>query len=397
MYNHMKREHFLTLDSFRGLCACIVALSHFNGNSIFLKSSLFDRGDIYVDFFFVLSGFVIFANYSDRLQSGYSIVKFTFLRFGRLWPLHFAVLMAFIGIDVLQYVVHIDGAALYAPFSAPGEGIKEIFANIFLVHSLHTIDTLAFNGPSWSISTEFYTYILFAVLLCYTGRFYRIAIFVLAALSVTGLFFFHGELYAKLDYGFLRCVYGFGCGALTYEAYRFYEERISQRLQRKVLPHILEAALITGAIIYVGWFSYGTSSLAAPLLFSIIILLFAFESGFISRVLKLKPLIFIGTLSYSIYMIHIFISGKFFSLPIRLLENRLGWQISFEQEGIVYFGMDKISGTMLEILYLATVIGCSWISYKLIENPCRLLSRRIVSNGWSLRRPQIQASGAPTQ
>lgn len=393
----MKRDHFLTLDSFRGLCACIVALSHFNGNSIFLKSTLFDRGDIYVDFFFVLSGFVIFANYRDRLQSGYSITKFIFLRFGRLWPLHFVVLMAFIGIDLLQYVIHIDGAALYAPFSAPGEGLKEIFANIFLVHSLHTIDTLAFNGPSWSISTEFYTYILFAVLLCYTGRFYRIAIFVLATISVAGLFFFHGELYSKLDYGFLRCVYGFGCGALTYEAYRFYEERINRKLQRRILPDILETALTAGVIIYIGWFSYGTSSLAAPPLFSILILLFAFEAGFISRVLKLKPLIFIGTLSYSIYMIHLFISGKFFALPIRLLENRLGWQISFQQNGITYFGIDKASGTMLEIFYLATVIGCSWISYKLIENPCRLLSRKIVNGGWPQHRQQTQISEISTQ
>ena len=133
------KKKYVVLDSFRGICACIVAMSHFNANSIIYNSPLLDRGSIYVDFFFVLSGFVIFANYKERLQNGYSLVKFSFLRLGRLYPLHFAVMMAFISVDILQMIFNFGNTALYAPFSAPGESFGDIAAMLLLVHSLHTI------------------------------------------------------------------------------------------------------------------------------------------------------------------------------------------------------------------------------------------------------------------
>ena len=86
MTDSVTRKHYLVLDSFWGICACLVAVSHFGANSIVAGSSLLDRGGIYVDFFFVLSGFVIFSNYRDRLRDGYSLSRFMFLRFARLYP-----------------------------------------------------------------------------------------------------------------------------------------------------------------------------------------------------------------------------------------------------------------------------------------------------------------------
>jgi len=151
------KKYFTVLDSFRGICACIVALSHFNANSFINGSTLLDRGSPYVDFFFVLSGFIIFANYEDKLKQGTQIRDFIWLRLGRLYPLHFAVLLAFILVDVLQIVFDFGQSAVYAPFSAPGETPQAILAMLFLAHSLGLTDILAFNGPSWSISVEFYT------------------------------------------------------------------------------------------------------------------------------------------------------------------------------------------------------------------------------------------------
>ncbi len=372
------KQHYQVLDSFRGICACIVAFSHFNANSIIYGSSLLDRGAPYVDFFFVLSGFVIFANYSDRMTSGYSIKNFILLRFGRLYPLHFFVLMGFVSIEVLQLFLHVDQAALYAPFSSPGEGLGDIIAILFLVHSLNVSENLAFNGPSWSISVEFYTYILFAFIMAYAGRYYKIIIVVMAIVSAVLLYFLYGELYAKLNYGFLRCVYGFSCGALTWIIYQNIYKKTLPLFKDRIRAHIIEILLLSTVIIYILYFSFNTLSFIAPVLFSLVVFVFAFEGGAISKLLKAKFFLFLGMLSYSIYMVHLFISGKFFALPIRLLENRMNFKITVDVDGTLLYGTNLLYGTLLEVFYLFIVILCSFISYKIIEEPFRDWSKRIV-------------------
>ncbi len=370
------KQHYQTLDSFRGICACLVALSHFNANSIFRDSAIFDRGSIYVDFFFVLSGFVIFANYAERLRNGFSLAEFTFLRFGRVYPLHFFVLMAFIMLDVLQMFVHVGGAALYEPFSAPGEGLKDIVANLLLVHSLGISEHHAFNGPSWSISTEFYTYILFGLLLCYVPKYQNFLIAATGLCAAIIVYKMHGELYAKLDYGFFRCVYGFACGALVWEIFSRLRAGAGFNELSSRAKDLLEILLIAGCITYIQFFSGGALSMLAPLVFAIMIYVFAFEGGIVSRFLKNKFFLLLGTLSYSIYMIHIFISGKFFELPVRLLESKMGWSLTVTQDDLKYYGLSQMSGTLWEIFYLAVVIACSFISYKIIEEPFRKWSKQ---------------------
>ncbi len=375
----MMKQYYMTLDSFRGLCACFVALSHFNAVSIFERTSILSQAAIYVDFFFVLSGFVIFSNYGDRLRSGYGIWKFMVLRFGRLYPLHFCVLMAFVGADLLQMVLPVGGLALYKPFSAPGESAGDIVANLFLVHSLNVSKNLAFNGPSWSISVEFYTYIVFALILALSGKHYRSVIFAMGMASAVALYFLTGELYAKLDYGFFRCIYGFAAGALIYELYSGTQSRFLPFIQKWKIVNLTEIVILAATVIYIAFFSQGPLSMAAPVVFSLVVFVFAFEGGIISRFLKFRPLVFLGTLSYSIYMIHMFISGKFFALPARLVESGLGFKIATLGEGgFPVFGANLLTGTLWEIFYLLVVIGFSFMSYKIIEEPCRNWTKKFV-------------------
>jgi peptidoglycan/LPS O-acetylase OafA/YrhL len=370
-------NHFWALDSFRGLCACFVALSHFHANSFFYGSPVLDRGGIYVDFFFVLSGFVIFANYSEKLKENFGIGKFVFLRLGRLYPLHFVMFLTFIILELVQVFVSADMGAIYPPFQGPGESIEAMAANVFLVHSLGILDRFAFNGPSWSISVEFFAYILFAFILVYTKRYsnYIIGICLFASLSI--LFIYHGHLYAKLDYGFFRCVYGFSFGVFVWEIYNKIGHKFRPIIQNNATANLCEIGLLILTVLYIQFFSYGTTSFLAPLIFSFVVFLFAFEGGVCSRILKNKLFLLLGTLSYSIYMTHVFIAGKFFALPIRLLENRMGWDISTTIEGETVYGTTILLGTYLELFYLFTVVCCSYISFKLIEDPCRKLSKRI--------------------
>ncbi|HPQ50129.1 MAG: acyltransferase [Alphaproteobacteria bacterium] len=371
-------RYFNALDSFRGICALIVAMSHFNGNSIFDGSPLFDRGSVYVDFFFVLSGFVIFSSYGQRLVEGYSLRKFIWLRFWRLYPLHISVFLAFVIVDLFQMLVHVDGAALYAPFSAPGESVDVIVANVFLVQSLHVVDHVAFNGPSWSISAEFYTYILFGLVLFFSPRFYRIILVTMAISFAVIVYTYHGNLFAKLDFGYFRCVYGFMCGVFAYEVF----SRLvcwGETLPKRIFD-ILEVLVFSLVVIYLQFFAYNLASMAVPLIFSVLVLLFAFEKGIISSFLKTKPLLFLGMLSYSIYMVHMFVSGKFFALPLRLIEKLTGHHYTVIIDSIEHYGTNLWFGTFLELFYLCIVVACSYVSYRLIENPFRIWSKRVLKN-----------------
>lgn len=377
----MKKNHFLVLDSFRGLCACFVALSHFNANSIIHDSPIFDRGSIWVDFFFVLSGFVITSSYMDKLQKGFGIGKFMFLRFGRLYPLHFAVLMAFLIFDALQLFIHIDGAALHKPFSGPGESWGAVVANLLLVHSLGVVDRFAYNGPSWSISVEFYTYLLFAFVFIWGKTKTPYITGLLALVSATILYIYHPSLFAKLDFGFFRGVYGFGCGVLVYLFYRKFNPKINEVTQHIFWANIFEIFVFSLMLIFVYYFAIEKISLLAPFIFSLVILIFSLESGIVSKILKHRFFLFLGILSYSIYMTHMFIGGKFFKLPIRLLEEKFGWNISYiDASGETMYGITLWHGTLLEIFYIIIVISCSYISYKIIEEPFRNWSKRIVKS-----------------
>ncbi len=73
----------------------IVALYHFPGSGLLEQNRLVGNAEFFVDFFFVLSGFVIAANYLHRIGDERAALRFMGLRIGRLYPLHFVTFIAF--------------------------------------------------------------------------------------------------------------------------------------------------------------------------------------------------------------------------------------------------------------------------------------------------------------
>jgi peptidoglycan/LPS O-acetylase OafA/YrhL len=95
-------NRFTVLDSWRGVCAIIVVVYHFMAKSHLLLLPFFRNGWIFVDFFFALSGFVITHAYSRHLGTIREFAAFAVRRFGRVWPLHMAVVVAFLFTESLK-------------------------------------------------------------------------------------------------------------------------------------------------------------------------------------------------------------------------------------------------------------------------------------------------------
>src|SRR5258706_11891723 len=127
---------FRALDSWRGVCALLVAAHHLEVRGFFYWQPLVRNAWLFVDFFFVLSGFVIAHAYGEKLSNGADIKAFVMRRFGRLWPLHVAVLLALVVIELsrLAIVPLPPIAGDYVAFSE-GRSPYAIVTNFFLVQS----------------------------------------------------------------------------------------------------------------------------------------------------------------------------------------------------------------------------------------------------------------------
>src|ERR1700704_4501594 len=310
-------ERFVVLDSWRGIAACLVALFHLDAYSHLYGVPFLRNAWLFVDFFFVLSGFVIAANYQQRLLDGFGVGRFLFLRLGRLYPLHFAMLALFIGSELLRVLrrILVPGLSSVALFSTPQEAPDTILANLLLVQSLHLYDFLTWNLPSWSISTEFYTYVVFAVCLIGLRRHAWIALLLamtggpvlIAALSERNM----GTVF---DWGIIRCIYGFAAGAMSWNIYR----KWNGELRKWLSGSMIEWGALGLVVVFVSAAGTTLLSVAAPYIFALVVLVFAFEAGTASAILRLRPLVFLGTVSCSIYMTHVFIVRRIFDAGFQL-------------------------------------------------------------------------------
>ena len=376
----MKR--FVVLDSWRGIAACMVALyhvdflSHLNASSSYshLHDVPFLRNSyLFVDFFFALSGFVIAANYHQRLLDGFGVGRFLLLRLGRLYPLHFAMLAAYVALKLLQILIPaLSSFSSAAPFSTPQQAPDTILANLLLIQSLHLYDFLTWNLQSWSISTEFYTYAIFAACLVGLRKHGWIALLIamiggpilIATLS-------RNNMDTTYDWGIIRCVYGFAAGVISWNLYKQWNGRLSRWLS----GNVAEWCTIALIIAFVSAFGTTLLSIAAPYVFGLAVLVFAFETGTASAILRLRPLVFLGTVSYSIYMTHVFVMQRMVDAG-RVVLDKLGHSDALTRgeidgQDFNFLGAPQWVGDIVYLICLAMTIAVSYFTYRWIEKPGR--------------------------
>lgn len=365
-------QRYEALDALRGVCACMVALMHFETIGAISRTPVVMHSYLFVDFFFVLSGFVISAGYREKLADGFPIGKFMALRLGRVYPLHFVVLMAFLAFEIV-FAMGLLGAADRKPFTDI-YSVGTLISSLLLVQIFTGPDAAPWNGPSWSIAAEVWTYLLFAVLFRHARRLLvpLCAVMIVAAciyiplLTDRYLYLFH-------DGAMARCVLGFALGVVAYDI-RARVPALALGRGAASAAELLMVAVTVTALTFAG---AGPAMMTVPFVFLAAVLLFSFEGGAISSLLKTRPLLLIGALSYSIYMVHRFLMYRMVNV-MSLIDKKTGerWNLVTEVDGHNIVGGSPLFSDAMSLVYLAIVIGVSWLTYRLVELPGQKWSRR---------------------
>ena len=138
----MTTARFTALDSLRGIAALGVLLHHMPATNGLARLPLAEAGSLFVDLFFVISGFVIAASYGDRLADGFSVRRFAVLRLGRVVPPHLLMVAAFLALELAAWVFGAGGLDLRAPFTgfhSGGHLLRAIFCSTDIFQKKITI------------------------------------------------------------------------------------------------------------------------------------------------------------------------------------------------------------------------------------------------------------------
>lgn len=373
------------LTSLRFFAAFAIVIEHSRGS--FLSETVLVQWplDQAVSFFFVLSGFVLFHVY-PQLPNKQAIGGFLLARVARIWPAHLGallVLLLFMG-NQIHRLLGTDSPVI-------------VTANLLLVHAWIPLRDFYFslNDVSWTISTEMAFYLLFPLLILRFRSTWHWKLLGAAALLI-GLMAIctvrkiplysddyngvttTGLLYINPLARLFEFVLGMCCG--------LWWHRIRPRLGSNVMAWtVAELGAFAVALWCVqnGRLHMAVLVQASPLPvaqdwlvhasgcfgFAVLIWVMASGAGLIGRALTFPPLIFLGEISYGIYLFHqVLILGYSFHLDI----------------------MPPLPTVLQWPAYLVALLMVSSLSYFSLEQPLRAKIRAVGQR----RRWQFQLAPA---
>lgn len=352
------RPTFASLTAMRGVAALLVAFFHLRFGVMgvpwfdawIFRFRFGDRGYLWVDFFFILSGFILAYRYGETCQtlSWKNYGHFIWQRFARIWPLHLVTM----GLAIVYLALKFGAGYLTR---------ASIVANFFLVHSWGHYFAPPLNFPSWSLSCEWGAYLLlpFYLFLAHPlrrGRLHLVLIAALLALLAWYATRFGGGTLDQLrEHGGLgRCLIEVAIGVSLFRLHT--SLRVWKTSCRKVAAQRITtgsdliAAVIFCAIFVV--FTYTRSDLWFVPLAGALILALSLAEGPFSFLLQRRPMVFLGEISFSIYMLHGFVVWICQDLPAGFKSRLPFW-----------------GGAIWLLCAHLLVVGLACISFKLIERP----------------------------
>jgi peptidoglycan/LPS O-acetylase OafA/YrhL len=310
--------HLPVLTALRGIAAWWVVLYHFREATGLperdLLMRLLGQGYLAVDFFFILSGFVIFISYERKFlrPSWHAYGSFLWRRIARIYPLHFVILCAFIANPL---AIHLFSSARagdvrYDPLY--------FLASLVLVQNWGGFTDVAWNIPAWSISAELAAYLLFpwilmAVAKSCKGLAAHFAGAAAIAAALAGIFSTTGCANIGDDIpglGAIRCILEFSLGVIAGQLFRGFRAT----LDMVAVWNILAAGLLLIAMVLLRLPNYTV----VPLAFFLAILGLASTPMQNIPALSSRTLVYLGEISYSTYLVHYLVKDwtKFLSPTI---------------------------------------------------------------------------------
>ena len=297
------------LTGLRGYAALMVCLHHYNyRKSGTLFYDIVAKGDWGVIVFFVLSGFVLAYVYQDWFKLGLHKSDFTHfirLRLARVYPLHLIMLL-------LWGLLILCGRIAITENDSP----YTFILNLTLTHAWGFTPSLSWNLPSWSISSEFFCYLLFPLLIVLVrSKTIYLLLFVMVLLLIEP--FYHPYVYLlkflmtslhlkfvvhQFEYGVSLvdwfCTFSFG--VLTFCL-------VDRRSVGRVIPEVL---FVCGGGIFLYLFSINLSDndiirVVITLASASIIAAVYYDSRLADIILGNAFAVFLGFISYALYLSHI--------------------------------------------------------------------------------------------
>lgn len=370
--NPARAAPIASLTGIRGVAAVWVLLTHYQAvMAAYLQDpAINDNSFLYngfrgVDLFFVLSGFILMHVHRDdfRQLAGSSIRRFYVLRFFRVYPLNTAVLLALLPLtlglpSVVDWFRFDHGTPI--PYHSHDFSAAGFVQSLLLAQSWTVIKLGEWNGPAWSLSAEVFAYVFFpllawtlirarSALLCTGAALLSLA--VLMGLLVVG---HHTQDSPTGTFGLIRCIFGFTAGACMARAFQ-------------LRPTSPKATSWLGAPL--AWVSVAiiAATLSEPRLNMFIVFGFcgliyalAFQRGAIDAMLSSGPAMFLGRISFSLYMIHY--------IPLKLSI----WALQ------THLGAASLGLRVACLLALPLIcIGLALIAYNVVELPFQRFARSI--------------------
>jgi peptidoglycan/LPS O-acetylase OafA/YrhL len=283
------KTYLPSLDGLRGVAALAVVGSHFenlSGISVHMR-----HAGVAVDFFFILSGFVIAQAYENRLEHGLSWRGYMVLRLRRLYP---AILG---GLFIGLIAALAGGEKLY-----PAMALQILLLPLFWGPILHGGELFPLDGPLWSLFLELAANALHAAAFRWLTTPRLVAVVALAAVALIPVSLHFGGLdvgWGRQNFwgGPPRVIFGFGMGLLIYRL----------RVRGLAAPRAPYWLIVMGLIMCLArpFPEAGRYALTDPLIVLILLpalVILAVESPVPPRGLKLT--MWLGALSYPLYAIH---------------------------------------------------------------------------------------------
>jgi peptidoglycan/LPS O-acetylase OafA/YrhL len=371
-------KRYEALDGLRGIAAIAVVLFHIRWPNHVTHFNAFTHAYLFVDLFFVLSGFVLASAYRNTITSMTELRRFFVLRFFRIYPLHAAALTLLVAMETIKLVGSNVGMSPGHPAFSGNNSLQSLTPNVALVHGLGVLDRLSWNTPSWSISCEAAAYVLFGFAALYRALDSRL--FLLLALPVSivlaGLVVqAKGDLNATYDWGLARCVAGFYAGAfMAWMVRNPWISGIFDRMSAQTVT-IVTAACVAWIIVALSIADGHLDVLVLPGLVLLILFLHR-DSGLIAKLLRTPPCAALGRISYSIYLLHV----PVLLVLLTTIKRSSGMLLeSSSAEGVPILHIGPWTGDLLVVCAVIEVIAIATISYRIIETRGRNLGRHIAN------------------